>query len=98
MVEGLLYALALKDADAERGVFGRCAGKEYGQLRVHTSLNAGRYLNGFGDEVYHNCFSLFTLFYLLKGRGRKVGYIVKIKLYSVKEHLCLLGRNCKGVI
>ena len=26
VVEGLLYALALKDADAERGVFGRCAG------------------------------------------------------------------------
>ena len=97
VVKGLLYALALKDADAERGVFGRCASKEYGQLRVHTSLNAGRYLNGFGDEVYHNCFSLFTLFYLLKGRGRKVGYIVKIELHSVENHLCYLGRNYRGV-
>ena len=97
VVEGLLYALALKDADAERGVFGRCASKEYGQLRVDASIDAGRYLNGFGNEVYHNCFSLFTLFYLLKGRGRKVGYIVKIELHSVEKHLCFLGRNCKGV-
>ena len=29
VVKGRLYALALKDADAERGVFGRCASKEY---------------------------------------------------------------------
>ena len=67
VVKGRLYALALKDADAERGVFGRCASKEYGQLRVDVSLDTGRYLNGFGDEVYHIYFSLFTMFYFLKG-------------------------------
>ena len=97
VVKGLLYALAMKNADAERGVFGRCACKEYGQLRVDASIDTGRYLNGFGNEVYHNCFSLFTLFYLLKGRGREIGYIVKIELHPVEKHLCFLGRNCKGV-